>query len=196
MSRWGRLIEFLIVALVALLATYGLIFGYQVFCKDGCFPKAGGVVAAGPVAENVRQQLKPCETDYRAAGCTCYTVNPNFESHEYNVDFTPFKWMPDGVPPNTAIVGARIDSSFPGGTATGGSVNDVTVSVLVPDDEYYNKTADNLTCTQEADATGRSVYHFCSLPIARRSDYRIFITNRGTSPVSYCLTHNAGVSYH
>jgi hypothetical protein len=196
MSRWGRLIELLIVALVALLATFGVIMGYQVFCKDGCFPKAGSAAAAGPVAETVRQQLKPCETDYRGAGCTCYTINPNFESHEYNIDFTPFKWMPEGVPPNTAIVGARIDSGFPGGAVTGGSVNDVTVSVLVPDDEYYNKTADNLTCTREADTAGRSVYHFCSLPISRRSDYRIFITNRGTSPVSYCLTHNAGVSYH
>jgi hypothetical protein len=189
-------IELLIIALVALLATFGLIMGFQVFCKDGCFPKGGTQVAAGPVAEVIRSQLKACETDYRAAGCTCYTVNPNYEAHEYNVDFSSFKWMPPGLPPNTAIVGARIDSAYPGGAAAGGSVRDVVVSVLVPDDEYYNKTAENLTCTQEADATGRSMFHFCSLPITRRSDFRIFITNRGTSPVSYCVTHNAGVSYH
>jgi hypothetical protein len=196
MSRWGRLIELLIVALVALLATFGLIMGYQAFCKDGvCFPKGGSQTAAGPVAEVVRQQLKPCE-DYRAAGCACYTINPNYESHEYNVEFQPFKWMPDGVAPNTAIVGVRIDSVVPGSAGPGGSANDAAVSVLVPDDEYYNKTGENLTCTREPDANGRSVFHFCSMPITRRSDYRIFITNRGTSPISYCLTHNAGVSYH
>jgi hypothetical protein len=196
MSRWGRLIELLIVALVALLATFGLIMGYQAFCKDGCFPKPGGTAAAGPVAEVIKQQLKPCESDYRAGGCTCYPINPNVESHEYNVDFQPFKWIPDGVPPNTAIVGVRVDSAAPGAPSSGGAINDVSVYVLYPEDEYYNKTGENLTCTKEPEASGRSVYHFCSMPITRRSDYRIFITNRGTSPVSYCLTHNAGVSYH
>jgi hypothetical protein len=196
MNRWGRVIELLIVALVALLATFGLIMGYQVFCKDGCFPKGGGTVAAGPVAEVVRQQLKPCETDYRAAGCACFTVNPNYESHEFNVDFSTFKWMPPNVPPNTAIVGVRIDSAYPGGAGPGGSVADATVAVVVPDDEYYNKTGENLLCTTEGDANGRSMYHFCSMPITRRPDYRIFITNRGTSPVSYCVTHNAGTTYH
>lgn len=196
MSRWGRVVELLIVVLVALLATFGLIMGYQIFCKDGCFPKSSGPVAAGPIAETVRQQLKPCEGSYSAAGCTCYTINPNYESHEYNVDFSPFKWMPTNVPPNTAIVGVRVDAGYPGGASVGGSVNDVTVSVVVPDDEYYNKTAENLSCTKEGEPTARSVFHFCSMPITRRSDFRIFITNRGTSPVSYCVTHNAGVAYH
>lgn len=197
MNRWGRVIELLIVALVALLATFGVIMGIQVFCKGGCFTAPVEQVATGPVAEAIREQLKPCETDYRGPGCTCYTVNPGYESHEYNVNFQPPpKWLPAGVPPNTAIVGVRVDSdsaSTIGGVSTAG---DTYVSLLYPSDEYYNKEPANLRCVKEASANGRSIYHFCSLPITERSDFRIFITNRGTSPVSYCVTHNAGVSYH
>jgi hypothetical protein len=196
MSRWGRVIELLIVALVALLVTFGLIMGYQMFCKNGCFVTPITSTPPGPVAEEIRRQLKPCEASYGGPGCTCYTVNPNREGHEYNVDFSPFRWMPAGVPQNTAIVGVRIDAGFAGATNVRDILNNVYVTVVYPYDEYSNVAPEGLSCNKEFDANGTSKFEFCSGPVTKRSDYRIFITNGSTSPISYCVIHNAGVSYH
>jgi hypothetical protein len=192
-------IELLIVALVALLVTFGLIMGYQVFCKNGCFVNSSSTEAPAPVTEEVRRQLKPCEASYGNPGCTCYTVNPNFEAHEFNVDFSPFKWMPPGVPQNTAIVGVRIDAGFSGATNAREILSKVRVVPAYPDYETANTAPDAIGyfgCPKELEPNGTSMTHFCSWPITKRSDYRIFITNGSSSPISYCITHNAGVAHH
>lgn len=152
------------------------------------------------VREVVRSQLQNCDPLNPSAACNCYPLG--HEAHEYNVDFNPLGWSVPNAPPNTGLVGLRVASQYSqaGSSCAGNPVCSVTVYVSLPYSVWQNTDVDGTPCHVNLEPDGKSGYAYCAFPVPARDtfrgDFRIFVQNDSTTPVNYCITHNAGISYH
>lgn len=170
MRRWGRLIELVIVILVALLCAFGLIYAYRVVCYEwGYCGNLGGTGFAGAHPE----LFKKCDVDLSRGG---YPIRP-MESHEFNVRFRRG---------STALAVVRLSvSSLPLGA---NDEPEVTVWLVTPESELVNTRCPTCSMRLIRGTDGRYEGAVSArVPENGREDFRVFITNASTYSLRYCL---------
>jgi hypothetical protein len=175
MKRWGRLIELVIVVLVALLFAFGIIYAYRVICFDYgmCGKMSGG---SGGAIVGLQELFKTCESNL--AENRSYKINGGGEAHEFNVRFQIGQ-------PAVVAIRARLRSYQPQ-ESKANPLEKVTLSVVEPTSETSNAVECRLG-PSESDGKYEAA---CDFIPRNRDDFRIFVTNLSDEQVEYCLVTN------
>ncbi|HAH08637.1 MAG TPA: hypothetical protein DCL54_00100 [Alphaproteobacteria bacterium] len=187
MSRLSKLVELVIVVIVALMAAFGLIYGYKLICVEYGMC-SGTSLPNNDYAEEIRmarEHLDACEASPSPL-CTCWTVAPGGESHEYNLRF--YEDLDPEAPKSIVMIRANTGGGEPVPGAED-PLNQAGAYLLLPTDEYSNSST-SPGCTRLT-ASGQPFGEwFCPVPRKGRPDFRVFFTNRSYIPLTYCLYHN------